>query len=154
MIVILSCTKISKKPIFVGDVNDTLAELKYLLPKKTQCMDCMEEILRIITIDYNVNTRSEIIVLTQETLPYRICDVSLPKYNTGYVYMLISVKYLNLTYTRKMTSIRTIRRQHNSGLGSISTEPLHFQPYAFLHTYVYLIQKLIFVFEQLLNKRR
>ena len=55
----------------------------------------MEEILRIVTIYYDGDTRSERRVLAQETLLCRISDVYLPQYNTGYVYILISIKDLN-----------------------------------------------------------
>ena len=77
MIVILSRTKITRNTIFVGDVIDTLVPLKYLITMRTQWTDYMEEILRIITINYSEDTRLEIRILTQETLLYCICDVSL-----------------------------------------------------------------------------
>ena len=131
MIVILSRTKYASNTIFVGDKNDTLTALKDLLTRKTQWTDFMEEILCLITINntsenHTTRTRS----FTQQTFPYRVCDVSLPQYNTEYVYMLLSIKDQNFTYIGKMNNIRTRIRQHNSGLGSISTEPLHLRPYA------------------------
>ena len=39
--------------------------------------------------------------MTQATCPYRIYDVYLPQYNTGYLYMLVSIKDINLTYIGK-----------------------------------------------------
>lgn len=131
MIVILSRTKYASKTIFVGDKNDTLKALKDLLTRKTQWTDFMEEILRLITINNtsdNHTTRTR--TFTQQTFPYRVCDVSLPQCNTGYVYMLLSIKDQNFTYIGKTNNIRTRIQQHNSGLGSISTEPLHLRPYA------------------------
>ena len=59
MIVILSHTKIAKNTIFVGDINYTLATLKGLLNIKTQLTGYMEEILRIITNNYDGDTQSE-----------------------------------------------------------------------------------------------
>ena len=47
----------------------------------------------------------------------------------GYVYMLIYGKYLNFTFIRKTLTIRTKNPTHNSGLGSLSTEPIHLQLY-------------------------
>ena len=58
------------------------------------------------------------------------CDVSLQQCDTGYVYILMSIKDQNFTYIGKTNNIRTRIRQHNSGIGSISTEPLHLRPYA------------------------
>ena len=77
-IVILSLTKIAKNTIFVGDVNDTLVALKDIITKKTQRTDYMEEILQIITINYDGDTQSERKFLTQENLPHCISDVYLP----------------------------------------------------------------------------
>ena len=131
MIVILSRTKYASNTIFVGDKNDTLRALKDLLTRKTQWTDFMEEVLCLITInktnDNQVKTPRS---FTQQTFPYRVCDVSLPQCNTGYVYMLLSIKDQNYTYIGKTNNIRTRIQQHNSGVGSISTEPLHLRPYA------------------------
>ena len=56
IIIILSRTKISKSTICVGYVNDTLTALKDLLTKNTQWADYMEEIIRIVTINYDGDT--------------------------------------------------------------------------------------------------
>ena len=63
-------------------------------------------------------------------IPYCICDIALPQCNTDYVYMLMSVNDHNFSYIGKMLSIRTRIQQHNSGVGSVSTEPLHLRPFA------------------------
>ena len=130
MIVILSRTKYAKDTIFVGDKNDTLAALKNLLTRKTQWTDYMEEVLQLITVGVNTHVLPARRVMTQATFPYRICDVSLPQCNTGYVYMLMSVNDHNYSYIGKTLSIRRRIQQHNSGVGSVSTEPLHLRPYA------------------------
>ena len=44
--------------------------------------------------------------------------------------MLIAVKDVNFTSIGKTILIRTRIQQHNSGLGSISIEPLHIRLYA------------------------
>ena len=44
--------------------------------------------------------------------------------------MLVSIKYLNLTYIGKTMLIWNIIQQHDSGVGYVSTEPLHLRPYA------------------------
>ena len=65
MIVIFSRTKITKKNIFVGGINDTLTALKDILTKMTHWKDYMEEILQIINISYYWDTQSERRFLTQ-----------------------------------------------------------------------------------------
>ena len=132
MIVILSRTKLAKDTIFVGDKNDTLSALKHLLTRRTQWTDYMEEVLELITINSETVNDTEIRnrVMTTSSFPYRIKDITLPQCNTGYVYMLLSMKDRNFTYIGKTFSIRTRIKQHNSGIGSTSTEPMHLRPYA------------------------
>ena len=60
--------------------------MKYLLTSEIQWSDHMEEILCIITINYNEEAIPARRVKNQATYPYIICDVSLPQRNTGYVY--------------------------------------------------------------------
>ena len=103
--------------------------MKNLLTRKTQWSDYMEDILRIITINYNEEAPPSRILMTQATYPYLICDVSVPQYNMGYANMLVSIKYLNFKYIGKTMSIQNIIQQHNSGVGSVFTEPLNLRPY-------------------------
>ena len=95
-------------------------------------------------------------IMTQSSFPYRICDVSLPQCNTGYVYMLISVRDQNFSYIGKTFSIRQRIQQHNSGNGSVSTEPFHLRPYA-LFAYICGFKRnneLLFFFEREWKRKR
>ena len=131
MIVILSRTKFAKDTIFVGDKNGTLRALRELLTTKTQWMDYMEDVLKLITINSNGNEEpARNRVMDQESFPFRICDVILPQCNTGYVYMLISMRDLSFAYIGMTICLRTRVVKHNSGMGSSSTEPAHLRPYA------------------------
>ena len=132
MIVILSRTHIAKQSIFVGDKSETLRALKELLVRKTQWTDYMEMILEIITVRESGEMRSGRSVMNTDTFSYRICDMSLPQCNTGYVYMLLSLDYKTFVYIGMTISIRNRIKQHDSGVGSVSTEPLHLRPYALL----------------------
>ena len=129
MIVLLSRTKRACDTIFVGDKIDTLNALKTLLTIKTQWTDYMEDVISIVTINTS-EQQEQRRVHTQTSFPFRIVDVSLSQCNTGYVYMLISLKDKNFSYIGKTKSIRQRIRQHNSGIGSVATEPLHLRPYA------------------------
>ena len=131
MIVILSQTTLAVNSIFVGDKNETLQTLKQLLTRKTQWTDYMEMILDLITVYENEEEgRTPRNVMHTDTFPYRICDMSLPQCNTGYVYMLISLVDQSFVYIGMTTCIRKRVQQHNSGVGAVSTEPLHLRPYA------------------------
>ena len=81
--------------IFFGDKNNNLASLKSLLISKTKWTDYMEYLLHLIAINLNEEVLPMNIIMNQESFPYCICDISLPQYNTGYVYMLVSFKYFN-----------------------------------------------------------
>ena len=139
MIVITSRTKLGKDTIFVSNKDDTLKALKSLLTRKTQWTDYMEDVLDIITVNSSVNQNEHQVesnrTFTQTSFPYRICDVSLPDCNTGYVYMLVSIKDSSFAYIGKTNSIRTRITQHNTGIGSTSTEPIHLRPFA-LYAYI------------------
>ena len=137
MVVILSRTKKAQDSIFVGDKHDTLAALKHLLTRKTQWTDYMDDVLELITVKNPISqevspatTQTSRRIMNPSSFPYRICDVILPQCNTGYVYMLLSMKDTNYTYIGKTLSIRRRIQEHNSGTGSTSTEPLHLRPYA------------------------
>ena len=89
----------------------------------------MEKILRVVKIngEDEINEELEINegVLDQSSFPYRLRDVYLPQDNTGFVYMLISVRSIDFVYIGKTTNLIERLRVHNSGCGSSSTEPAH-----------------------------
>ena len=68
---------------------------------------------------YTINLNEEFIpdnmIMNQESFPYSICDISSPQCNTGYFYMLVSLKYFNYSYIGKTSSIRRRILHHNSG---------------------------------------
>ena len=131
MIVIVSRTMFAIYTIFVGDKNGTLAALRELLTTKTQWMDYMEDVLELITINSDNNeepVRNR--VMGQQSFPFRICDVILPQCNTGFVYMLISMRDFNFMYIGMTNCLRTRIQKHNTGMGSASTTPAHLRPYA------------------------
>ena len=136
LLVILSRTKLAKDTILVGNKEDTLDALEDLLKTRTQWTQYMEQILKIITT--NPNSIEDIDAneayeggLDQSFFPYRICDISLPPDNSGYVYMLISTRKQDFVYIGKTLDLNTRLRSHNSGHGSRTSQPLHLRPYSF-----------------------
>ena len=87
------------------------------------------KLLRVVTIngedEINENLEMNERVLYQSSLPYRIRDVSFPQDNTGFVYMLVSVRSTDFVYIGKTKNLIERPRMHNSGYGSSSTEPVH-----------------------------
>ena len=136
LVVILSRTKTAKDTIFVGNKADTIEALKSILTKKTQWCDYIERVLELITInsDTNANTTNQhenyLPLMSQETYPFRICDISLPQCRTGFVYFLLSVKQRTFTYIGTTDCIRKRIRQHNNGYGAQTTSPVSLRPYS------------------------
>ena len=97
------------------------------------------KILRVVTINGEDEINEELEmnerVLDQSSFPYRVRDVFLLQYNTGFVYMLISVRSADFVYIGKTTNLIERLRAHNYGYGSSSTEPAHLRPYASAYIY-------------------
>jgi hypothetical protein len=132
LIVILSRTKEAKNSIFVGSKQDTLNAFKMLVCRKTQWAEYMEQVLELITMNGESNETFQPRIMTPNAFPYRICDIPLPQCNTGFVYMLISLRIRTFTYIGTTKCLSSRLRAHNAGYGATSTEPTHLRPYALL----------------------
>ena len=82
LIVILSRTRSAKDTIFVGSKLDTLKCFKYLLTKKTQWTNHIEQILDIVTINSSESIFQSRTFI-QNSFPFRIKDIELPQTRTG-----------------------------------------------------------------------
>ena len=104
-----------------------MKKLRRLIQTRSQWSDYMERVLDIASIDSNEPFHQE------EHYPFRICDLTIPQCNTGFVYMLISVRNKKAIYIGETTCLRTRLRQHNSGNGSYSTAVESLRPYVFAY---------------------
>jgi predicted GIY-YIG superfamily endonuclease len=127
VIVVISRTKVGKNTIFVGNKESTLNALCSLVRQKNQWTDYMENVLNVVSLN---SESSEQVLFTARSFPYRICDMTLPDCNTGFVYMLVSSKNKDFSYIGETISIRRRLQSHNSGFGSRSTAPSHLRPFA------------------------
>ena len=135
VIVALSRTKIGINTIFVGNKNETIKALSRLIRQKNQYTDYMESILDLVTVNLTNDDRdngTSRTIYQPTNYPFRICDISLPNCNTGFVYFLMSIRNPNFTYIGQTICVSRRIRQHNSGYGSNSTTPLPLRPYACL----------------------
>ena len=87
-IVILLRTRVMKNNIFFGPKNERIHILKLLFNHRTQWCDYIEEVMTIKNVNPNNSSESSA-SLNQFSFPFRICDISLPQYQTGYVYFLM-----------------------------------------------------------------
>ena len=135
LLVIISRTKLAENTIFVGEKSDTLDALESILKNRTQWTDHMENILQVVTINHeeNENQRNNLQrgEMDHSSFPYQPSQVSLPTDASGYVYMLISLRQKDYFYIGKTFDLHQRLRAHQSGYGSISTQPEHLRPYAY-----------------------
>ena len=134
LVVLLSQTKKAENSIFIGPKNKTLNALIQLLTSKTQWSNCIDDVLRLVTINnYDINYHGQHQVqqlpaaqnINQNSYPFRISDVQLLIVQSGYVYMLISLRHPGVTYIGETICIRTRIQMHNSGNGSQATAPAY-----------------------------
>ena len=98
----------------------------------------MEKVLSIVTLNASQTNDEQQdgginrVMNHDVAFPFRPADIPLPQCNTGYVYMLLSLKDKSFIYIGATNSIRTRLQSHNSGNGSQSTEPIHLRPFALL----------------------
>ena len=133
-IVLLRRTRLGSNIIFVGDKSDTVNALSSLIRTTNQWMNYMENIIQMATVN-DSNEYSQLSVFNHQDCPFRLCDMSLPTCNTGFVYMLVSIRVPTFSYIGETANIITRLNQHNSGYGSQTTCPLSLRPYA-LFAYV------------------
>ena len=68
--------------------------------------------------------------INQNSYSFRIADVQLPDVQSGYVYMLISLRHPNFAYIGETICIRSRIQMHNSGHGARATTPVYLRPFA------------------------
>ena len=128
LVVLLSRTRYARDTIFVGSKSDTLHALKELVTKKCQWIDFIEDILSMIST--GSSRRLERPMMTQRHFPFRIRDAELPQCNSGFVYMLISLRQMDFIYIGETQNIVKRLKEHNQGNGSRTTTPDHLCPWA------------------------
>ena len=79
-----------------------------------------------------MHQKGRISILTQASFRFHICNISLPKCKSGFVYFLISIKSKDYTYIGEYNCIVSRLYNHNCGHGSSSTTPSHIRPFAIL----------------------
>ena len=156
VIVLLSRTRNAKDIIFVGNMESTIQSIIRLCKMSNQWTDYMELILEMASVNYIRNTNIGIPSIRRDAHPFRFCDRPLPQCNTGYVYMLISLRNKEATYIGMTNNITNRLHQHNSGLGTSFTASLRLQPWAL---FVYIVgfdsnRQLMFSLERKWKVRR
>jgi predicted GIY-YIG superfamily endonuclease len=103
-------------------------------------MDYMEKVITLMSKATH-NDMNSITQLSQESksifrynmFPFEMKIVSLPQYNTGYCYMLMSSKNRRLTYIGQTGHLRDRLNNHNQGAGGTNmTNEIQNRPWSLL----------------------
>ena len=155
-VVLLSRTHRAADMIFVNEnESDTVNALCNLLTKESQFSRYMVALLKSLTsgappditmfssLDQSANER-------RQCLPFRPCDVVIPTNNSGYSYMLISLRDRDTVYIGATRNLYRRLREHNAGVRAEGTRPEYLRPWGLL-AYVTGFEedtRLCFVFER------
>ena len=96
--------------------------------------------MKITNVNINNNSESSA-SLNRSSFPFRICDISLPKYQTGSIYFLISLKdtsYVQIGST--LCLITTLSKYNAGGYASGNDIAMLFRPFVLI-AYIYDFRK-------------
>ena len=130
-----------EKHYFVGPQNETICRLKILLNQRTRWCNYIEEVKNITNVKPNNNSESSA-SLNQSRFPFQICDISLPRDQTGSVFFM-SQEDNSYAHIGSTLCLRTNLRNYNVGGYTSGTDiALYFRLFLLIS---YLIYKLSFI---------
>jgi hypothetical protein len=130
VVVLLSRTHFAKDIYFVGDPEQTSAALAELLLKQSQYSEYILYLLEHLCGD---PSPQQGMTLVDHTLnPFRPVDVELPQDDSGFVYILVSLRDRQSTYIGQTKNLVSRFKKHNAGLGAASTSDPLLRPWALL----------------------
>lgn len=132
VVVLLSRTHYAKDIIFVGSKRDTVDALASVLQLRSQFSEYISHLLTQLAQGDESTESASGIEVDLDVHPFRPVDVELPYDNTGYSYLLVSLRHPNATYIGQTNNIRRRLREHNSGYGAIQTRDSRLRPWALL----------------------
>jgi len=130
--VLLSRTHYANDIIFVGPPGDTVNALASVLQQRSQFSEYISHLLCRLSTDANPDGTDAPIEVSFENHPYRPVDVEIPYDNSGYSYLLVSLRHPSVTYIGQTNNIRRRLREHNSGYGARQTSDERLRPWALL----------------------
>ena len=133
--VMLSRTPRANLIHIAGEKDFAIDKIYSVISKRNQWTDYIESILRNWAIDGDgvTNTRSELargMMDLEKVFPYKLCNVTVPNDDFGFVYMLMSTVHHDRTYVGQTQNLSIRLVQHNSGHGAEGTAPVEYLPYA------------------------
>jgi hypothetical protein len=138
VVVLLSRTFQAKEMYFHGNPADTAQTLFGLLQRHSQYLSYMRSILSRIAIvpDDIANNRTQRPQVVDFSItashPFRPCDIPIPCNNSGFVYMLVSLRHPEVFYIGKAKNLFKRLSQHNQGKGASVTAHEIWRPWGVL----------------------
>ena len=71
-------------------------------------------------------------IFSYEVSPFEFTLLPLPQCSTGYIYFLLSIRNIRLTYIGQTYNLKSRLAQHNSGSGTYFTNEIQNRPWAIL----------------------
>jgi predicted GIY-YIG superfamily endonuclease len=133
VVVMLSRTPRANLIYIVGRKHDAIERLWNVITQRTQWTDYLDGLLNSWSIEgdgIDVPTMNKNFFDMAADFPFKVCDITIPNSNSGYVYLLVSTVCSDRTYTGQTKNLAVRLVKHNSGYGSKGTAPPEYLPYA------------------------
>jgi predicted GIY-YIG superfamily endonuclease len=116
--------------IIIGERTYVLNHLWHLITTPTQWTQQMERTMHMLTINSDEEDTPARYILDIGTVhPFKLCDVSIPSDNTGFVYLLCSTSDANYSYIGQCEQLDKRLDDHNSGNGAFGTSDYTKRPF-------------------------
>ena len=85
--------------------------------------------LNIISVNREGNAQNQHIIDYPEVYPFRVQDITLPKDTTGFVYCLVSKRFMDQIYIAQTECLAQRLPQHNNGTEADGTADIRCRPW-------------------------
>jgi GIY-YIG catalytic domain len=138
VVVILSRTNFAADIYFVGDAKKTSEALAAILLKRSQYDELQSHIINVLsgrTLTQDQQHDPPVVVAppiidAPKFYPFRMCDLDLPSDDSGFVYLLISLRDRKTTYIGQTQRLAKRLAAHNQAYGAKQTADPTLKPWA------------------------
>lgn len=133
VVVMLSRTPRASLIYIVGRKEEAIERLWNVITQRNQWSDYVESLLDAWSLEGDgivVNTSDKNVLDMASSFPYKVCNITVPNSDTGFVYLLVSTVCSDRTYVGQTKNLAIRLVKHNSGYGSQGTADPSYLPYA------------------------
>ena len=129
IVVGLSRSTTMSKTIIVGDRTFAINKMWELITMFDQWTQYTQHVLDIISVDRAENARNQRVFDYPEVYPFRLQDITPPQDTTGFVYCLVSKRYMDQIYIGQTECLAQRLPKHNAGTGAEGTADIRYRPW-------------------------